>query len=124
MIIGIGIDSIEVERIERQILTESGLKEKLFTSREIEYCESKKGFAQHFAARFAAKEAFMKALGTGWRDGITFADIEVVNDALGKPELQLSGKAAELAKARAVTGIHVSLTHLKQIATAIVTLEK
>jgi holo-[acyl-carrier protein] synthase len=123
VIFGIGTDIIEVERIEQQIHKESGLKQRLFTPQEISYCDSKKNPAQYFAARFAAKEAFMNALGTGWRDGLAFGEIEIVNDTLGKPQLVLHGKAAEMIAGRGVTRTMVSLSHVKQTAMAIVILE-
>ncbi len=123
MVFGVGIDIIEVARIAEQIEKESGLKERLFTKGEIAYCESKASRVQNFAARFAAKEAFMKALGTGWRNGIAFTDIEIVNDPLGQPELQVHGKAREIANERIITAMRVSLAHLKETAIAIVILE-
>ena len=124
MISGIGIDSIEVERVNNQILKESRFKEKIFTPKEISYCETKKYRAQNYAARFSAKEAFLKALGTGWRYGLSYKDIEIVNDDLGKPEIVLYGKAKKFAAENKIVNIHVSLTHLKHIATAMVTVEK
>ena len=124
MIFGIGIDEIEVARIEKQIQKEAGFKERVFTSGEIEYCESKKYRAEHYAARFAAKEAFMKAVGTGWRDGLAFNEIEIVKDELGRPTLVLYGKAKEIIDKHKITSIHVSLSHIKELANAIVTLEK
>jgi holo-[acyl-carrier protein] synthase len=102
----------------------NGLKKRVFTPLEIKYCDGKKNSAQNYAARFAAKEAFMKALGTGWRKGVAFKDIEVVNEESGKPGLVLYGKAKELAEAMGVVSIHVSLTHLKSYASAVVTLGK
>jgi holo-[acyl-carrier protein] synthase len=123
VIYGTGIDSIEVARIAEQVEKESGFKERVFTAGEIAYCESKASRGQNFAARFAAKEAFMKALGTGWRDGIAFTDIEIINDSLGRPQLVIQGKAQEIVHARNITAMHVSLSHLKEIATAIVILE-
>lgn len=78
MIFGIGIDIIEVERVKNQISKSNGFREKIFTEREIEYCESKKNKAQHYAARFAAKEAFFKAIGTGWRNGMAFNAIIIL----------------------------------------------
>jgi len=124
LIFGIGIDEIEVARIEKQIQKEAGFKERVFTSAEIEYCESKKYRGQHYAARFAAKEAFMKAVGTGWRDGLAFNEIEIVKDELGRPALVLYGKAKEITDKHKITNIHVSLSHIKELANAIVTLEK
>jgi holo-[acyl-carrier protein] synthase len=123
MIYGIGIDTIEVARIEKQLTGSERFKTRIFTPGEIEYCEAKKNKAQNYAARFAAKEAFFKALGTGWRGGLAFTQVEVRNDALGKPEIRLSGKARELTETNGITNIQVSLTHLKDVASAIVTLE-
>jgi len=114
----------QVSRIEQKVQDQAGLKEKLFTAGEIEYCQARKYSGRNFAARFAAKEAFMKALGTGWRDGLAFNQIEVVNDELGKPELELHGKAADMLAAGNVTSIHLSLTHTNDLASAIVILEK
>ena len=123
MIFGIGIDSIEVERVLKQ-LENNSFKEKIFSDKEIEYCSSKKNYAECFAARFAAKEAFFKAIGTGWRGGISFREIEIINDELGKPTLHLHGKAKQFADKNELDKIHVSLTHLKTIAGAIVIIEK
>ncbi|MBP7870250.1 MAG: holo-ACP synthase, partial [Candidatus Saccharicenans sp.] len=77
MIFGVGVDIIEVDRIEDKLSRTPGLKDKLYTPVEIGYCESKKFPAQHYAARFAAKEAFLKALGTGWSRGVKFSEIEI-----------------------------------------------
>ncbi len=123
MIIGIGIDIIEVGRIDRQLKSEVGLPGDLFTPGEINYCRSKRDSAQFFAARFAAKEAFLKALGTGQRDGISFGDVEVINDRLGKPALVLHRSALEKARIIGITQMHLSLSHIKDYATAMVTLE-
>ena len=123
MIYGIGIDTIEVARIQKQLTGSERFKTRIFTPAEIEYCEAKKNRAQNYAARFAAKEAFFKALGTGWRGGLAFTQVEVRNDTLGKPEIRVQGKARELIEANNITHIQVSLTHLKDIASAIVTLE-
>ncbi|MBN1198199.1 MAG: holo-ACP synthase, partial [Bacteroidales bacterium] len=95
MIFGIGTDIIEVERIHKVMERDIGFRKKIFTGKEIDYCESKKHKYQHYAARFSAKEAFLKAIGTGWRFGIRFADIEVTHDTLGKPGINLFGKAKE-----------------------------
>ena len=124
MIVGIGIDIIEVARIQKQISRGDKFKERLFTPLEIAYCESKKNRQQNYAARFCAKEAFFKALGTGWREGLGFKQVEVINDEKGKPEIRLHGKAQQLAADAGITNIQVSLTHLKEIASAIVTLER
>jgi holo-[acyl-carrier protein] synthase len=124
LILGTGIDIIEVERVENQISNSKGFKETIFTKREIKYCESKKNKAQHYAARFAAKEAFFKAIGTGWRDGMSFVEIEILNNELGKPEVILHGKTKEFSKKQLINNIHVSLSHIKNLVTAIITLEK
>lgn len=123
MIYGTGIDIIEVERIEKALMRDNGFKDKIFTPLEIEYCESKKNKYQHYAARFSAKESFLKAIGTGWRFGIRFADIELFHDELGQPHIRVSGKAEELINNLQISKIHVSLSHLKETATAIVILE-
>jgi len=124
LVFGIGTDIIEVERIEKQLEKNSGLKEKLFTPHEIAYCENKKNKAQHYAARFAAKEAFLKAIGTGWRDGLQFNEIEVTNDKMGKPMIVLSGKTKDFVNQINITNIQVSLTHIKDVVNAIVIVEK
>ncbi len=123
MIYGVGIDAIEVERIRRQLDRSDRFKTRIFTAHEIAYCEGKKNRAQNYAARFAAKEAFFKALGTGWSGGLAFTQVEVVNDARGKPEIRVYGKAKKLIEETGVIHIRVSLTHLKDIASSIVTLE-
>ena len=115
---------IEVARVARQVEKENGFKERIYSALEIEYCESMHHSSQHYAARFAAKEAYFKALGTGWRNGMGFAEVEVTNDELGNPHLVLHGKAREVAEERKIKKLHVSLTHLKDYANAIVILEK
>lgn len=126
MIAGIGTDVIEVSRIENQMNREGhdSFRDGLFTENEIHYCEGKARSAQHYAARFAAKEAFFKALGTGWRDGLKWKDIEVVNDSMGRPMLNVFGKAKEYIDNRCITNIFVSLSHIKTTATAVVVLEQ
>ena len=91
--------------MEKSLRAEDGLKRKLFTSREIEYCDSKRNGVQNYAARFAAKEAFFKALGTGWRDGLGFCDIEIINDELGKPVCMVHGKAKDLVDSLGISSI-------------------
>ena len=124
MIFGTGIDIIEVSRIKNVMERDIGFREKIFTPGEIEYCETKKNKYQHYAARFSAKEAFLKAIGTGWRFGLRFADIDVYHDSFGKPLIRLTGKAEELALRDGISKVHLSLSHLKEIATAVVVLEK
>ena len=124
MIYGIGTDIIEVSRIHAVMEKDIGFRDKIFTSGEITYCETKRHKYENYAARFSAKEAFMKAIGTGWRFGIRFADIEVYHDEFGKPLIRLYGKAEELGKIERISKIHVSLSHIKEIATAVVIVEK
>jgi holo-[acyl-carrier protein] synthase len=123
MIYGIGTDIIEVSRIQAVMEKDIGFREKIFSPGEIAYCETKKHKYENYAARFSAKEAFMKAIGTGWRFGIRFADIEVYHDEFGKPLIALHGKAEELSKIEKISKIHVSLSHVKEIATAVVVVE-
>ena len=123
MIYGTGIDIIEVSRIRSVMERDIGFREKIFTPGEIAYCETKKHKYENYAARFSAKEAFLKAIGTGWRFGIRFADIDVYHDEYGKPLIKLTGKAEQLAKDERISKIHVSLSHLKEMATAIVIVE-
>lgn len=122
MIIGIGTDIAEVARIGKSIENIS-FKEKVFSKTEITYCEAKANKAESFAARFAAKEAFFKSLGTGWRGGMAFNEVEVLNDELGKPTLNILGATAEIIKEKNIKAIHVSLSHVKDMAMATVVLE-
>jgi holo-[acyl-carrier protein] synthase len=124
VIIGIGTDLLEVSRVKRTLNKQVTFKESVFTSQEINYCEGKKHKDRHYASRFAAKEAFMKALGIGWRYGIRFTEIEIKNNELGKPELFLKGKAKTMADELGVKEIHVSISHLKDLACAYVIITK
>ncbi len=123
MIAGIGIDMIEVERVAEKIAKDSGFRELVFSSQEINYCEAKTNKYEHYAARFAAKEAFLKAAGTGWISQLNLYEIEIVNDENGKPHLYLSGKTADAFNLKVISNISVSLSHLKNIASAIVIIE-
>jgi holo-[acyl-carrier protein] synthase len=123
MIFGIGTDILEVSRIRKVMGEDIGFREHIFTEGEIAYCEKLKNKFQNYAARFAAKEAFMKALGTGWRFGIRFADVEVQQNELGKPFIRLHGIAKKLADERKIAAIHVSLSHTKEFALATVVLD-
>ena len=124
MVFGIGTDIIEIGRVEEKLARTEGLKKRVFTPREIAYCESKARSAQHFAARFAAKEAFLKAIGTGWSRGYRFVDIEILNNEQGKPELVLTGKVKDFCEENGITGFHVSLSHIRVVAKAVVVLER
>lgn len=124
MIFGIGIDIVAIERFQRFIDNgNSAVIERLFTADERSRCSSRKDTASCLAARFAAKEAFLKALGTGLRDGISWLDMEVSNNSLGRPALTLSGKAAEHYQANVLAGIQLSLSHDGGNAIAMVVLE-
>lgn len=124
MIVGSGIDITEVARIAQSIerFGERFLN-RVFTPGEIAYCQSKKNAVERFAARFAAKEAAMKAIGTGLRRGVTWHDVEVSSEASGKPILLFHGVAAEFAKKLGVKHAALSLTHSEQTAMAMVILE-
>ncbi|MFZ4575840.1 MAG: holo-ACP synthase [Phycisphaerales bacterium] len=119
MIIGHGIDIIEIDRI-REMLERHGDRfvHRVYTPNEAGYCREYADPTARFAARFAAKEAALKVLGTGWRDGIAWTDVEVRNLPSGAPTLVLSGKAAEIAVGLGITKWHISLSHSKQLATA------
>lgn len=124
-IAGLGVDLARVDRF-RRLLTEEkkGVVDRLFTAGEKEYSLAKKDPAPYLAVRFAAKEAFLKALGLGLRRGITWHDVEVVKDELGCPSLSLKGKAAEIFRQRALGGVHLSYSHDGQYGVATVVLEK
>lgn len=122
MIVGLGCDIIEIERIARAIKSESFIR-RVFTAEEAAYCQRRgQQAAASFAARFAAKEAVLKALGTGLREG-SLQEIAVDNDGLGKPLVQLSGHFAMLAKQLGVKNIQISLSHSRDFAVAYVIME-
>jgi holo-[acyl-carrier protein] synthase len=119
MILGLGVDIAEVPRV-REAIEHHGERflNRVFTPLEIAYCRRHKNCDERFAARFAAKEAAMKALGTGWRRGVTWRDIEVSNATGGKPQLKLSGKAQEIYIAKRGENLVISLTHTAEYAMA------
>ncbi len=100
MIFGIGIDIIEVPRVEKLTQKEDKFVKKIFTQTEIDYCRKFRNGSQNFAGRFAVKEAFLKAMGTGLSNGLKFNEIETINDKLGKPEIFLLGKTKEIFEKR------------------------
>lgn len=125
VIFGIGTDIIEVARMEQALEKNDALMQRIFTEREQAYCN--KGTVTRFqcyAARFAAKEAFFKALGTGYRYGMAFHEIEVLNDELGKPVIHPHGKVKEYLEQQNVLHIHLSVSHVKEMANAMVVMEK
>ena len=124
MIVGTGVDIVETSRIQR-VFERHGERfaRRLFTPGEIAYCERFKNKAERYAARFAAKEAAFKALGTGWREGVRWLDVEVTHQPSGKPELVLIGRAQELAQRLGVTRSAVSISHADHYAMAQVIFE-
>lgn len=117
---------IEVERVRQTVGRTPRFVERVFTARERAYCESRgaRAAAQSFAARFAAKEAALKALKTGWRDGITWHDVEIASEPSGAPYLILTGKAKEIFDGMGANAIHLSLSHTSQHAIAQVVIER
>ncbi|HVI47610.1 MAG TPA: holo-ACP synthase [Chitinophaga sp.] len=124
MIIGIGTDITDVARIAAKLSKGTAFRDLVFTPVEIDYCEKQAAPQESYAARFAAKEAFLKALGTGWGNGgVNFNEIEIRNDDAGKPELFLVGAGAEKHAAAGIKKIWVSLSHEKSAAIAMVIIE-
>jgi len=124
MIVGTGIDITEVPRIAAS-MNRFGRRflERVFTPEEIRYCESKANKAERYAGRFAAKEAAMKAIGTGWRLGVTWQDVEVERAPGGRPTMAFHGRAAEFFQKLGAVRAHLSITHTGQLAMAEVILE-
>ena len=124
MTVGTGIDIAETQRIEQAIERHGErFSRRIFTPSEIAYCERFKNKAERYAARFAAKEAAFKALGTGWANGVRWLDIEIGHQPSGKPELVLSGRAREVAEQLGVTLAVVSISHANRYVVAQVILE-
>lgn len=122
MTVGLGVDIVEIERMQRILERTPSFARKVFTEDEREYCERKGNPATHYAARFAAKEAVCKALGTGILScGIGMQDVEVVRDSRGKPAVKLHGAAAEIAAQQGVIEVPISLsyTHAQAVANAV-----
>jgi len=124
MIVGTGIDIAEVPRIAESIQRFGNrFITRIFTEGEIRYCDSKANRVERYAARFAAKEAAMKALGTGWNRGVTWRDVEVSRQPGSRPTIVFHGKAAEFAEKLNARHVSLSLTHTKDFAMAQVILE-
>jgi len=124
MIVGLGLDIAEIDRIEAAIARHGApFLERLFTPAEVAYCERHKKRYERYAARFAAKEAAMKALGTGWSRGVRWRDIEVTRERSGKPTLVLAGVAREIADRLGVKHIAMTITHSGNLALAQVIFE-
>ena len=125
MIFGIGIDIIEVSRIEKEISKKDyGFRNQVFTPSEIDYCQPRANRAESYGARFAAKEALFKAMGSGWSKDYSWKEIETVEDEKGKPSLITHGKVKNFLRENEISKIEVSLSHIKELATAFVILEK
>jgi holo-[acyl-carrier protein] synthase len=125
MIYGIGTDLVEISRIEK-ILQRWGDRfiEKVYSPIETDYCQGKAFPSIHFAARFAAKESFLKSLGIGLGMGVGLKDIELINNEQGSPLMKVHNRAENILHERGVTGVHVSVTHTRKYASAVVILEK
>lgn len=125
MISGVGVDIVDVASL-AEIIRESGddYIRRVFTPLEIEYCDQVADSMGSYAARFAAKEAAMKALGTGWDQGVDWHDFEIVNEPSGQPIMHVRGKAEELLKERSVSSVWVSLAHVQGYAIAQVVFER
>src|ERR1039457_2777215 len=124
MICGTGVDIAETARIEKSLERHGErFTRKIFTPAEITYCDKFKNRAERYAARFAAKEAAFKALGTGWRSGVRWRDVEVVHQPSGKPELVLSGGAKKVAQELRVTRMSISISHSDRYVVAMVIFE-
>jgi holo-[acyl-carrier protein] synthase len=118
-IVGIGIDIVECLRVGRMIERHGEqFLERVYTQREVAYCQARKRAVEHFAARWAAKEAIFKCLGTGWKRGLDWTDVEIRNEHSGKPQVHLCGATKEVALALRVGDIHLSMSHCRAYATA------
>lgn len=115
---GIGVDMLEIERMERVMRRTPNFLRRVFTEEEREYCDRSARPAEHYAARFAAREAVLKALGTGFSQGIRVSDVSVGRDESGRPYAILRGRAAEVARERGVREIALSLSHTRDVAVA------
>jgi holo-[acyl-carrier protein] synthase len=124
MIVSIGIDIVEIGRVERAAGRHGRrFLEKIFTPAEIGYCDTKAARFVHYAGRFAAKEAAMKALGTGWGEGVAWREVEIVPSAGGAPQVVFHGVARERFEALGATRAHLSISHTREHAVAHVILE-
>ena len=121
-VIGIGTDIVECLRIANMIEKhEDVFIQRVYTPGEIEYCGQRKSSTQHYAGRWAAKEAILKAIGTGWAKGIQWTDIEIVNEMGGKPFVRLAGQAKEICHSQGIDEILISISHTRTFATAFAT---
>ena len=125
MIIGTGVDIVEISRIKNAAKRwNKSFLSRIFTDKELQYSTEKISSYQHLAARFAAKEAVLKALGNGWANRAEWRDIEIWNEASGKPNVRLSGEIKKISKQRGVTDIIISMSHTRTYAVANVIMVK
>jgi holo-[acyl-carrier protein] synthase len=123
-IVGVGVDIVECLRIAQMIERHGELFiTRVYTDLEIEYCTTRKAATQHYAGRWAAKEAVLKALGTGWRRGIGWRDIEIRNDRSGAPTVLLRGGARDVMERAGIGSMHVTISHCRSYAVAYVVAE-
>jgi holo-[acyl-carrier protein] synthase len=121
-IIGIGTDITKCSRIVQMIEKHADVfLQRIFTANEISYCGDRKAYAQHYTGRFAAKEAVLKALGTGWAKGIHWTDIEVVNEPGGKPVVNLTGQAKRISQSMGISEVMITISHCDEYAVAFAT---
>ena len=123
-IIGIGVDMVEVSRIKDAVNKQKNFLQRVFSENEIRLSDRGKFRFEELAGRFAVKEATFKAIKTGWRHGVTFKDITVLNEPSGAPYINLSGRTQEIAKSLGVENVFVSISHTKDLAIALVILTK
>jgi holo-[acyl-carrier protein] synthase len=121
-IVGIGIDLVEVKRIEDAVKNRKNFLERIYTKEEIKMNPEGEFRYQELAGRFAVKEAFFKAIKSGWRKGVTFSDVIVLNEPSGAPYIELTGKAKAIADSLGAKNVYVSISHTDNIATGIVIL--
>lgn len=124
MIQGIGTDIVEIERMQRSLSKGQEFKQLVYSKEEMAYCESQGKSITSYAGRFAAKEAFLKALGTGWVGEMKLYEISILNNHEGKPDFQLSGEVKKVVESKNISAIHLSISHSKHYATAVVIIEK
>lgn len=115
---GIGVDMLEIDRMERVLARRPNFARRVFTEEERAYCDKCARPAEHYAARFAAREAVVKALGTGFSDGVSFRDVSVKRDESGRPRALLTGRAAEVARERGIREVALSISHTHDVAVA------
>jgi len=124
-IYGVGVDIVEIDRIKEAVERwKRHFIKRIFTQEEINYCTEKKDSYRCFAARFAAKEAVLKALGTGWGDGIGWLDIEILNTRSGKPWVKFRDRAEDFMKLRSLKKVSISLSHSRDYAVAVAVIEQ